>query len=74
MQLTEPSRVSVEQQINQWQSIKRTEKAMRELRDAHVFLTAVQFVGAPMPVSISRDTMEYVEALMTADLVRLRKP
>jgi hypothetical protein len=46
---------------------------MRELRDAYVFLTAVQLVGAPMPVGISRDTIEYVEALMTADLVRLRK-
>jgi hypothetical protein len=74
MHSTEANRVSVEQQISQWQSIKRTEKSMRELRDAYVFLTAVQFVGATMPVSISRDTIEYVEALMTADLVRLKKP
>jgi hypothetical protein len=74
MQSTEASGLSVEQQISKWQSLKRTENSMRELRDAYVFLMAVQFVGASMPVSISRDTTEYVEALMTADLVRLRKP
>lgn len=51
---------------NQWKHIRRTEKAIRELRDLRAFIQGIQFVGKRLPITIGDDSMQHMEMLLTA--------
>ena len=56
-----------------WREIRRTKNCIAELRELHAFIKGIQFAGKQLPVSIGKETMEHIEMLLTADLVRLKK-
>ncbi len=56
-----------------WREIRRTQTCIAELRELHAFTKGFQFAGKQLPVSIRKETMEHIEMLLTAELVRLKK-
>jgi hypothetical protein len=57
---------------NKWTHIRRTETSIRELRDLAAFIKGIRFAGKRLPITIGEETMQHIEMLLTADLVRLK--
>ena len=45
---------------------------MRELRACEAFAKGAQFAGQELPVRMGGETVEYIEMLLTDELMRLR--
>jgi len=62
---------SAERETESWRKIRRTKRYIGEVREWFAFVEGIRFAGKDLPISIRKETVEYIEMLLTADLVRL---
>ena len=62
---------SAERETESWRNIRRTKRYIGEVREWLAFVEGIRFAGKDLPISIRKEMVEYIEMLLTADLVRL---
>jgi hypothetical protein len=64
---------SAERETRSWRKIRCTKDYIGEVREWFAFIEGIRFAGKELPISIRKETLEYIEMLLTADLVRLNE-
>ena len=64
---------SAVREVKIWRYLRETETVLQELRDLRAFVKGYEFAGKRLPFTMQDKSIDYIELLLTADLVRLRK-
>lgn len=64
---------SAKRETNSWRDIRCIQGCIAEVRGWLAFIEGVRFAGKQLPISVQKETVEYIEALLTAELVRLNR-
>ena len=64
---------SAERETESWRKIRCTKDYIGEVREWFAFIEGIRFAGKQLPISVRKETVEYIEMLLTADLVRLNE-
>jgi hypothetical protein len=63
-----------EEETTRWTEIRRTKLMLNEVSSWDAFTTGCQYAGKPLPIAVRSETIEHIEMLLTADLMRLEAP